>query len=80
MNNDKAMMIWFEGDCWVPRAWRRKDNTTTIRVKEVRVTRTSGATDKSVKRVNISTTVAASVPLSGFVKSESADGFIGPTS
>src|SRR5262245_1686912 len=75
-NRDNAIMIWFEGDCCVPKACRKKDNTTTIRVNDVKVTSTNGATDNRVKRIKISTTVASSVPLSDPVKSESADEFI----
>ncbi len=34
----------------VPIAWRRKDSTTTMRVKEVTVTRIAGAMDSTVIR------------------------------
>ena len=47
-----------------------------MRVKDVSVTKTNGATERIVSSVNISTTVESSVPLRGAVKTESADGFI----
>jgi hypothetical protein len=60
-NSAKAMMIWLEGACWVPIAWRRNDSTTTMRVNEVRTMRTAGPRERRVRRKAISTAEETSV-------------------
>jgi hypothetical protein len=47
-----------------------------MRVNEVRVMSKSGATERSVRSVKISTTVDTSVFFSGFVRRASEDGFM----
>jgi hypothetical protein len=60
IKRDKARIIWFEGACWVPRAVRKNESTTTIRVKEVVIIRRLGASDRTVKSRKIWIVVATS--------------------
>ena len=56
MNNAKPIKIWFGGDCWVPMALLKRENTTIILVKDVISIKMAGAIDKTVitnKMVNV---------------------------
>ena len=46
---------WFGGTCWVPSAWRRNASTITIRVNEVTITNSAGASDRTVSSRTICT-------------------------
>jgi hypothetical protein len=46
-------MTWLGGDDCVPKAWRNKDNTITIRVKPVIMSKTAGKNDKAVKKSSV---------------------------
>ena len=48
-NRARPAIIWLEGVCWVPRAFRKKENTTTSLVKEVMSIRIAGASVIMVK-------------------------------
>src|SRR3990170_2981295 len=52
-NRARPMRIWLGGICWVPRAWRRKENTTTRRVKEVTIIMMAGARERTVRKRSI---------------------------
>ena len=57
-------MIWLEGVCGVPMAWRRKERTITKRVKDVVMINKAGARVRMVNRKTIWRVVATCSGLS----------------
>ena len=49
-NSARLTITMLGGAVVAPSAWRRKDSTTTMRVKEVTITRIAGAIDSTVIR------------------------------
>jgi hypothetical protein len=62
-NIESARIIWFEGADWVPMAVRRKESTTEIRVNDVVIIRSPGASDRIVSNRNIWIVTATSFGL-----------------
>ena len=54
MNRASPVMTCAGGSCWVPSACRNKAKTTTMRVKQVVMTRIAGVRDNTVRRSMIS--------------------------
>lgn len=46
-------MTWFGGDDCVPKAWRNKESTITMRVKPVIINRIAGKKDSAVKKSKV---------------------------
>ena len=68
-NKEIPMIIWLEGVCGVPIAWRRKERTMTNRVKEVVMINKAGARVRTVSRKTICSVVATCSGLSaGFTE------------
>src|SRR4051812_38581836 len=53
MKRESPMRIWLGGSCWAPRAWRRRDMTMTMRVKQVVMRRMEGARVRTERRRRI---------------------------
>src|SRR5579862_7442217 len=56
-NSERPVSTWLGGSSWVPKARRTNDRTMTIRVKDVIITRSAGARERTVRSRAISSVV-----------------------